>query len=197
MNHIIKTLAAMIAVLSIAALVPPAFASEMKSAIPSCDQAADLDVSSRREVVGGFEQLPKMILVGRIANHIVEDREKDQTILLHGRQSFVNAKSEILCATTKTKDAKTFSLYAPTLIDLSKKSGTSFWQFQLMANATQVGIWNAKSRIESKTDLTKFVKSLGAQARLYQISHDQYELVLSKENGGHKETLSIVYDVTK
>lgn len=190
MNHLYSILSVLIVSVSL----QTAFA---KDVIPNCDRAAEME-TSRREVVGGFSQLPKMMLVGRLANHMVEVREKDHTVLLHGRQSFINAKSEIVCATTDLKEAKTFSLYAPTLIDLKNKSGNSFWQFQMMANSTQVGIWNAKSRIESKSaDLEKFLKSSGAQVRLYQVSHDQYELVLSKENGSQKESLSIIYDVTK
>lgn len=192
MNYLLPILSSLLLVLS----GQFAFA---KDVIPACDRAVESDVS-RREVVGGLDLLPKMLLVGRVANHMVEVRDNNQTILLHGRQSFINAKSEILCATSNNKNVKVFSLYAPTLIDLSKKekSATSFWQFQLMANSTQVGIWNAKSRIESKSaSLEKFLKSTGAQIKVYQISHDQYELVLSKIIGNQKELLSIIYDVTK
>jgi hypothetical protein len=153
------------------------------------------DFLSQQRVSLSLKNLPRVVLVGTSAEYYVET--KSTGLKLWGRQSFKSGKSEIVCGQMGQSQNSSFSLYGPTLLDLSgeKNVGDSYWQFHMIANTKNFGIWNKKTWLFPKTkDLEKGIEKTGAQMQVYQISHDEFEMVLTRDSDQAVETLSIRFD---
>lgn len=142
-----------------------------------------------------LKALPSMVFVGKSAQYYVED--KSDHFRMWGEQSFIKGSSRIVCASASGEKSRDFSIYAPTLMDLTgdKSVGDSYWQFHMVANSKQFGIWNQKSRLFSKTnDLEAGLGKIEGQVQFLQISHDEYEMIITRENATTLEVLSVHFD---
>lgn len=161
--------------------------------VPECRTRPEF--FSHGKSLPSIDSLPHGVLVGQRAIYYTENRSTG--FRLWGEQSFVKGQSKIVCASMKGSEDQSFSIYAPTLIDLSgdKSISDSYWQFHMIANTKQFGIWNKKSRLFPKTtDLKSGLAKVGAQVQVIQISRDQYELQFSRESEKTIEILSIRFD---
>jgi hypothetical protein len=161
--------------------------------VPECKSQPDY--LSHGKVLSSVKSLPRMVYIAKRAIHFIEG--KDNGFRLWGEQSFVRGQSRIVCASNAGLNNQSFSLYAPTLIDLSgeKSNAESYWQFHMISNPEQFGIWNKKSSIFSQTkDLEAGLKKIGAQVQIIQISRDEYEFQFSRETNKTFEILSIRFD---
>jgi hypothetical protein len=153
------------------------------------------DFRSRGRVIPNTKSLPPIFLVARKAQYHVENKVTGHQIL--GEHIFNKGNPRIVCADAGFPSSRGFSIYAPTLINLSDQLGVEdvYWQFHLVAGPKQFGIWNRRSLIFSKaTDLHEGLSKTGARAQFFQTAHDQFELALIREDGSWTETLSVQYD---
>lgn len=171
-----------------------------------CQERPEFLSELRTEVPGGFEALPKAVLVARDAEMWVEGPASGSgnDLRVHAYQSFMKAPTrslgKILCGSSSAELMDRFSLHAPTLIDGSKdkKVGNSFWQFQVIADRQSYSVWNKKSSLFSQAEkIEKVMKDLKATYRLYQIGHNEYELLVQREDAGVIQTLSVRYEALK
>lgn len=162
-------------------------------AVPECRTKPDF--VNRSGTVLNLKSLPQMILIGKKAEHYVEN--KSTGIKIWGVQSFKKGNSKLICATPSKAENESFSIYAPTLIDLTngKTIGDSYWQFHMIANSKQFGIWNKKSRLFPKTkDLESGLAKIGAHIQIMQHSRDEFEMLFTRETESTLEVLSIRFD---
>lgn len=172
---------------------PASKASGISVKIPECSARPDFLYQNKTEIDQG--QIPKVILVGKRADHYVES--KNSKLKLYGSQSFKKSSSKVICGTARQRESQTFSLYAPTIMDFSSGRGlsSSVWQFQMMANPKEFGVWNQQSRILSKPEaLQKRLQDIGGKVQFFQLSQNEYEMVISKETDSLQEYLSIRFD---
>jgi hypothetical protein len=164
--------------------------------VPSCEGQQEIfSPSNLGVVVKNIESMPKMIYVAKRAKYLIES--KKHSFQLAATQSFLQGESKILCSTLSRVADKGFSIYAPTLIDLTdeKKTGNSFWQFHVSIGQSQLGIWNQKTRMFDKNkEVEKSLTAAGLQLQILQISHDEFDLIFSRENGEFSEQLVIRFD---
>lgn len=163
--------------------------------VPSCENLPEL--FSSQEVgatVKNLESLPRMVFVAKHARYYVESKKHSFQLVSH--QSFVKGESKILCSTPSNVVEKSFSLYAPTLIDMTenKKVGDSFWQFHVSVGKTQLGVWNQKTRLFKSKDIEKSLAQEGVQIRILQASNDEFEMIFTRDNNEFSEKLSIRFD---
>lgn len=192
-NHLAKIL-----VLGTSLLLAQASLGGVK--VSECNTRPDFLNQVRPSAIRNIDNLPQMVFVGRKAEFYVEDKTQNLKIL--SQQSFTRAESKVLCASAAAvdKSSRGFSMYAPTLIDLSgdKKIGDSYWQFHLSAEADKIGVWNKRSRVfSSSKDLEAGLQKIGAKYQFVQISHDEYELILIKETANTIQALSIRFDAVR
>lgn len=167
--------------------------------IPSCESNVHerSAASSFGTIVKNIDSLPKMIYLAKSAKMYVEN--KKQGIRLIANQSFVKAESKISCSTPGISD-NSFSIYAPTLIDLTdeKKVGNSFWQFHVSISTDKIGIWNQKTRLfRSSQDISKVLEKEGLQLLIEQLSHDEFQMTFSRDLKEDSIRLVIRFDATK
>jgi len=174
------------------------------SEAPHCDGRPDFITEVRPEILGGFEKLPQLVLVASDAEYYVESKISGKELQIHSYQSFTTTnpkeKSKIICATSKSSANDRYSLFAPTLIDttVAQKVGQSLWQFQVLADKQGFSVWNTHSLAFSEKDsLEKNLLKFGGSYRIYQLSHDQFEVVVSKDTEGLTQYLSVRYDAVK
>lgn len=98
------------------------------------------------------KNLPKALMVGRIAEVWIES--KDGQMKLHARHNFKSGQKEFLCATLPPSRRENFSFPLLTLLDRSeqKSTGDALWQFQVMVNGSQLGLWSQKSGLLKTED---------------------------------------------
>jgi hypothetical protein len=171
---------------------------------PNCEGRPEFITEVRPEIIGGFEKLPQLVLVANEAEYYVESKNSDTNLKIHSYQSFTsgggNEKSKIVCGNTKSSANLRYSLFAPTLIDTTKtqKVGQSLWQFQVLSDKDGFAVWNQRSlAFNDGENLEKALLKFGGNYRIYQLSHNQYEVVVSKETEGATQYLSIKYDAVK
>ena len=153
------------------------------------------DFLSRQQTSTPIKNLPSQILIAQSANYFVESKSKD--FQLWSEQSFVTGISRFVCGQSLDQRAKNFSLYGPTLLDLSKerKLSNSFWQFRMIANAKQYGIWNQKSRIFAKSKPFESALTLGGQNfAIFPLTDGRFEMQITRETESYFETLMIVFE---
>jgi hypothetical protein len=161
--------------------------------LAKCANRPEFILSHRSPIA--FKNLPPKIFIAQVANFYVEN--KSQTFQLWSEQSFLKGSSQFICGKYDNGKSESFSLYAPTLMDLSgeQKLSDSYWQFRMIANTKQFGIWNQKTRIFTRSkDLESAIAALGAQVQFFQISEDIYEMLITRETESYNETLSIRFD---
>lgn len=161
--------------------------------VPECEKKSDL-VSEGRPLPN-LKALPPLVYVGKSAKYSID--MKSQESRLQGEQSFVKGESRIACASGQFLKPASFSMYAPTLIDLTgtKNIGDSYWQFHMTADEKHFGIWNQKSRLFSKSkDLEEGLSKVASQIQVFQLSHSEYEVVFTRETEQATEVLSIRFD---
>ncbi len=169
------------------------------SSAPACEGRPEFLTEMRNDFVGTISRLPETVLIAREAEFYIEGKQKGEPVKLHGHQSFLqkSSDSQVLCGTAGQEIKERFSLLAPTLIDTHKKPrvGQSLWQFQMMTEGSRFSFWNLKSpSFQEKESLEDWMKSTGAFYKIYQRSHDEYELLLVKKEGDITQYLSIRYD---
>ncbi len=165
--------------------------------VSDCDKPPEFVSSIKGTEIISTENLPKMVFVASRAEYYVENRNSN--LKIWGKQSFKNPESEIMCAsgTQTLSESQGFSQYAPTLLDLTsdKKTENSYWQFHMMADKKNIGIWNQKSRIYSQIkDVGQALAKIGGQVKILQTSHDQFEMKIVKEIGANIEVLVVYFD---
>ncbi|KHD88687.1 MAG: hypothetical protein OM95_07755 [Bdellovibrio sp. ArHS] len=171
------------------------------STAPACEERPEFLSEMRADFVGALSKLPETLLVARDAEFYVEGQS--QQTKLYGYQSFLKgpySEPQVLCGSSTESGAKRFSLFAPTLIDTYKnpKVGQSLWQFQMMSDGAKFSFWNLKSpSFPQKEQLESWIQSTGAQYKLYQRAHNEYELLLVKKDGETTQYLSVRYDAVK
>lgn len=168
------------------------------SSAPACEQRPDFLTEMRNDFVPSLERLPETVLVAREAEYYVEGKQAGEAVKLYGYQSFLKTSpSQVLCATSAQGLKERFSLFAPTLIDTHKqpKVGQSLWQFQMMTEGEKYSFWNLKSPAQQDmANMEQWLKSHGAQYKIYQKSHTEFELLLVKKDQDVTQYLSIRYD---
>ncbi len=178
---------------SIGRLLQPQFA-----AAPACTSRPEFLTEMRSDFVATLGHLPETVLVARDAQYYVEGKHAGEALKLHGYQSFLKTSpSQVLCGTGSQNLKERFSLFAPTLIDTHKKPkvGQSLWQFQMMTEGEKYSFWNLKSpSAQNMDEMEKWLKERGAQYKFYQISHNEFELLLVKKDKEVTQYLSIRYD---
>lgn len=172
--------------------------------VPDCEGRPEFITEVRPQILGGFEKLPKLVLVASESDYYIESKASGADIRIHSFQSFKNAgskeNSKVVCGFSKELASNRFALFAPTLIDTTaaKKIGQSLWQFQMLSDKRGFSVWNQRSLAFSENEsLEKNVLKFGGNYRIYQLSPDQYEVVISKDEGGLVQYLSVRYDVVK
>lgn len=171
---------------------------------PECETRPEFITEMRTEIPGGLKALPKTVLVARDAEMWVEGSDAGKAVRVHAYQSFVQQKSranaKVLCGSTPADFSNRYSLVAPTLIDSSadRRVGNSMWQFQVIADHKGYSVWNKKSPSLSNADhLESLMQDMKTTYRVYQVSHNEYELLLQKEDAGVVQTLSIRYEALR
>jgi hypothetical protein len=166
-----------------------------------CDGRPDFITEVRPEMLGGFEKLPSLILVAHEADYYVEAKNGSADVRVHSYQSFAHAdsqgQSKIVCGTAKNLESNRFALFAPTLIDTThaQKVGQSLWQFQMVTDKKGFAVWNQRSLASSdRESLERNVLEFGGNYRIYQLGAKLYEVVISKEENGVIQYLSVKYD---
>lgn len=159
--------------------------------VTACADRPEFVSEVRLEPVGSLDKLPSMgVLVAREAEYYIEGQtERGAPVKVHGYQSFVaDSKNKILCGTGSHNMQERFSVMAPTLIDTTQaqKIGNSVWQFQILAKGDQFSAFNMKS-------LGNLAK-VGSQYQIYQVSPNEYEMMVVQEKQGVRQYLSIRYD---
>ena len=149
----------------------------------------------RGQEIKDISTLPKsLVFVAREAEFFVEDLESEAR--LHSYQSFLSKKStsKVLCGKVSAAEKQRFSVVAPTIIDLTgaKATGHSLWDFQMQASPEKISAWNRKSPTHAQSLDEVFPKN--SQFTIYQISHDQFEIVITQKEGRNLKTLSVRYD---
>jgi hypothetical protein len=164
--------------------------------VSECEKAPEfLNLQKTASLLKGLEALPNMIFVGRIADHYVQT--KSGNLKMWSQHSFKLGKSSILCASARGSMDFISSIYAPTLLDQSRDRsvGNSFWQFQLVSENQKFGVWNRKSRLlNSGESIEKALLKLGIQVQVFQVTHEEFDLVFTKETETAIEVLAIRYD---
>lgn len=171
------------------------------SAAPNCEGRPDFITEVRPEIVGGFEKLQQLVLVASEADYYVESKNTGSSMKVHTYQSFAGGesgkKTKIVCGNTASAESLRYSLFAPTLIDTTsaKKVGQSLWQFQVFADREGFSVWNKRSlAFNEGENLEKALMRFGGNYRIYQLSRNQYEVVVSKDTEGVAQYLSVRYD---
>lgn len=171
---------------------------------PNCEGRPEFITEVRPEIIGGFAKLPQLVLVANEAEYYVESKNSEAQLRIHSYQSFLNTnlkeKSKIICGNKKSSENFRYSLFAPTLIDTTKtqKVGQSLWQFQVLSDKEGFSVWNQRSlAFNQGENLEKALMKFGGNYRIYQLSHDHYEVVVSKDTEGATQCLSIKYDAVK
>lgn len=169
------------------------------SKVPECQKRPEFLSRAKNSAIKNMESLPRLVFVAREADFYVEN--KNQAFKIWGQQSFTRIESKILCANVSAVEPQNqslrFAFYAPTLMDLTgdQKVGDSFWQFHLNVDGSRLGIWNQKTRMFSKVrELEAQMSKMGVQVQIFQISRDEFELVLKRENKSSLEALSIRFE---
>jgi hypothetical protein len=163
------------------------------STVPECQNRPEFLTQGR--TLPNLKALPSFVYIGKRADYYIEN--KATGLKIWGEQSFLRGESKIVCASAGRDQSQSYSMYAPTLIDLSKDKslGESYWQFHVIANAKQFGIWNKASRVFSKNkDLESGLAKIGAQVQFVQLSHSEYQFVFTRETDQTLETLVIRFD---
>lgn len=180
-------------------LVNPLFFSA-----PECGERPEFLNENRTPVAGGFGALPKAVLVARDAEMWVEGSSDGSPVKMHAFQSFVKPKTRalgrVLCGSTPMNFSDRFSLVAPTLIDVSagRHVGNSVWQFQVIADNKGYSVWNKQSPSFSKaSQLENLLRDQKSEYRLYQLNHNEYELLIQKDVAGVTQTLSVRYEALR
>jgi hypothetical protein len=174
------------------------FSQNLKAAnkVSICDKAPEfLNLQRAAASLKNIEALPKLIFVGRMAEHFVQ--LKSGKLKMWSQHSFKQGKSWVHCADVGEQSDFSSALYGPTLIDqtLGQRVGNSFWQFHLTSKNKQLGVWNRKSRLGGVgQSIEGFLQKLGIQVQVFQVTHDEFDLVLTKETSGAIEILVIRYD---
>lgn len=167
---------------------------------PACEARPEFLSEMRTEFTSSLQHLPQTVLVAREAEYYIEGQKGEKEIRMHGYETFLKKNSsQVLCG-NGPEIAERFSLVAPTLIDTHKKPrvGQSFWQFQMMTEGGKFSLWNLKSPSLSTTqNIESFLKESGASYKMYQRSHDEFELLVIKKEGGVTQYLSIRYDAVR
>lgn len=171
---------------------------------PDCEGRPEFITEVRPELIGGFAKLPQLVLVANEVDYYVESKELEKTLKIHSYQSFANnspaLQSKIICASSQSASVFRSSLFAPTIIDTtpSKKVGQSLWQFQMLADKEGFSVWNTRSlAFTGNEQLENALMKFGGNYRVYQLSRDRYEVVVSKEANGITQYMSIKYDAAK
>jgi hypothetical protein len=171
-----------------------------QSRVGNCESqfaGADLLSPNVMTEIKSLDQLPKKIFVAQSADFLIS--EKVSGLKLWGRQSFVSGEEKVVCATLRKSSETGFSMYAPTLIDLSGAHtvGNSFWQFHMIATEQRAGLWNQRSRFSARSgDFLARLQEAGVRVYGEIISSSQYQLHFVRENDGASEHLRIRYDLT-
>lgn len=165
-----------------------------------CENRPDFLSEVRSDFIGSLKHLPETVLVARDVEYYVEARSGAENLQMHGYQSFMKvptSRPQVLCGSTSQDLSHRFSLLAPTLIDTHKKArvGQSLWQFQMLTEAKKFSFWNLKtSGLRAEESLEDWIKSTGAQYKIYQKTHTEFELMLVKAGNGITQYLSVRYD---
>jgi hypothetical protein len=169
---------------------------EAANKVSICDKSPEyLNLQRATPSLKNFESLPKLIFVGHTAEHFVQ--LKSGKLKMWSQHSFKQGKSWVHCADVGEDSDFSSALYGPTLIDqtLGQTVGNSFWQFHLTSKNKQLGVWNRKSRLGGVgQSIDEFLQKLGIQAQVFQVTHDEFDLVLTKETALATEILVIRYD---
>lgn len=154
---------------------------------------------SRTEILGSIDKLPSVgVLVAREAEYYVEST-LGTPVKVHGYQSFLKSKSKakIVCGNGAKGVHERFSVFAPTLIDttVAQKVGSSLWQFQILADEDKFSVWNMKRPLATKNEqIESLLGKSNTKYRLFQLSHNEYELLVIQESKGSTQYLSVKYD---
>lgn len=164
--------------------------------VTACGEKPEFLSEVRLEPVGSLDKLPSMgVLVAREAEYYIESKS-GSALKVHGYQSFVSkSKNKILCGAGAKDLRERFALEAPTLIDTTQaqKIGNSMWSFQILSNGEQFSAFNMKS-LTGSHQMEKNLAKIGSRYQIYQVSPNEYEMMVVQEDQGVRQYLSIRYD---
>lgn len=177
----------------------------LKTVSSECKNRPEFMTVGRTELPGGLEALPKAVLVARDAEVWVEGVDKTTEVRVHAYQSFLKPKhreqGKVLCGQSPENFRDRFAITAPTLLDLTpeKKIGDSFWQFQVVAQGEGFSMWNQRTSQPLLSDVTAALalKQSRTPYKVYQVGHNEYEVLFQRESSGVIQTLSIRYEALR
>lgn len=173
------------------------------SPVNNCNSRPRFLTQPKVESVAHFEQLPKALYVAKEAEYYVEgNSEMGKPIQAYSVQSFDSKSAfknpEIVCGEISKDESRRFTMQAPTIIDSTKnqKVGNTFWQFQMLSKDKELSAWNLKSpSLSNSKELEKTLKDFKATYKIYQLSHNEFEVLLSKQELGTQHYLMVKYQV--
>lgn len=173
------------------------------SQVNNCTQRPEFLTHPKVESVSRFEQLPKALYVAQEVEYYVEGSSPSgQPVQAYSVQSFesknLNKNPEVVCGDMSNDENRRYTMQAPTIIDstINQKVGTTFWQFQLLSKDKELSAWNLKSPSLSRSiQLEKTLKDFKATYKIYQVSHNEFEVLLIKKEQGTQHYLKVKYQV--
>lgn len=157
---------------------------------------------SKIEISKKMNDLPVGLYVAKQAEHYIEKKNESGLIDKIYEKHFFSKKGEsqiLSCDNSLLKNENfRFQLSAPTVIDRTENGniGHSIWNFQLYSNNSNLKSWNVKSPLASAKDIETFMNNIKATYQIYQLSHNEYEVVLSQNlEQGARQYLSVRYQV--
>ncbi len=163
-----------------------------KESLPNC-AASKISELKESGILVSISDLPSGALLARDAKVFIESKD----LHLQASQDFIKPKSQILCFSGPAQSKFSVSLDVPTLIDLTieKLIGNSIWEFNLMVDGKQVGIWDQVSHLQSNSfKLSELTTTADQEVLFSQVNHDQYELIIKQQTKNLLKAVVITFD---
>ena len=191
MKHL-KNLRLVSCILSLILLYAPRTFAQEAGQIRACGDRPEIFLESPLNL--SIETLPKNLFVARIASFWIES--KDGRMKMQVDQNFKTGHKNFVCATFPHGLQKTFSMFAPALLDrtLGQKTGTAIWQFRTLMEDGRLGVWNQKSNIFSATQFFALANQHEMDMHWSQAGPDDFRIRFQKTEGDFNLILVIDFD---
>lgn len=172
---------------SVAASIPP-------EKVPTCPDRRP-ELFDEPQMITTVAALPVSVLVARTADVWLES--KTTGLKIWARHNFKSGQKSFVCADLPVGAEAHASVPLVVLNDRTKakKVGDSLWQFQVMAKAGKLGLWNQKSGLMTVTELLDLSKSRW-KTEFTQGVLDEHKLRSSQQLGDLEAVSLIRYDLT-
>ena len=155
--------------------------------------------------VVALHKLPKAVFVASGVEMYVEGKADNGTpVQAYALQSFTDRskreRGQVVCGSSAQGLAERLPILAPALFDTtdSQSVGTSLWQFQLIMGEGQFAMSGYRTPAqESLLQLEKSLVKSGGNYQISQVSHNEFELLVTKPVKNLRVTLLVRYQVMK